>query len=61
VDGRVAFFVEHNLRNARTVADIDEDEVAKIAAAVHPSHEHSSLARIGSAKSATAVGALQVA
>jgi hypothetical protein len=61
VDRRIAFFVEHDLRNARTVADVNKNKVAKIAAAVHPSHEHSSLAGIGSAKSATAVGALQVA
>ena len=32
-------FVEHNLRNAGTVAQINEDQLAQIAAAMHPAHQ----------------------
>jgi len=61
VNGRITLLVEHDLRHAGTVADIHKDEVAQVAAAVHPSHEHGLLAGVGGAQSATAVGALQIA
>jgi hypothetical protein len=58
---RIALFIEHDLRDTRAVANVNKNEVAQIAPAVHPSHEHGSLAGVGSAQSATAMGALQVA
>ena len=51
MDGRVQFVVEHDLGDAAAVAQIDEDDVAEIAAAVDPSHEDSFLARVGEAQS----------
>ena len=40
------FFVEHNLGNAAAVAQVEEDEVAVIAAAVDPAHQHNVFAGV---------------
>jgi hypothetical protein len=39
--------IEHHLRDAGAVAHIEKDEVAVIAAAVHPAHQHHRLAGVG--------------
>jgi hypothetical protein len=39
--------VEHHLSDAAAVAQVDEDNLAQIAAPVAPSHEHNFLAGIG--------------
>jgi hypothetical protein len=44
------FRAEHHLRDAGAVAQIDKNELAEIAAAVHPSHQDDFLARIGKAQ-----------
>ena len=46
VDRRIALFVEHNLSDTATVANIDKDEIAEIAPTVDPAHEHGLLARV---------------
>ena len=50
--------VQDNLRYAGAVAQVEKDEVAVIAAAVDPAHQHHVLAGIAGAKLATGVGAL---
>jgi hypothetical protein len=52
------FFVEDNLRDAVAVAQVEEDEVAVIAAAVDPAHEGDGFAGVGSAEFAAGMGAL---
>jgi hypothetical protein len=49
------------LRDAVAVAQIEEDEVAVIAAAVDPAHEGDGLAGVGGAEFAAGVGALACA
>jgi len=50
VNGGIQFMIEHDLRHAGAVAQVDEDDLAKIAAAVDPSHEHNFFARVGEPK-----------
>jgi hypothetical protein len=52
--------VEDDLGHAVAVTQIDEDEAAVIAPALHPSEEDDLLADVGRAQLATAVGALQL-
>ena len=61
VNGGVRLVVEHDLGDAGAVADVDKNEVAEVAAAVHPSHEDGFLAGVGGAQCAAHVGASQVA
>ena len=49
--GGIQFVVEHHLSDAAAVAQIDEDNLAKIAAAVHPSHQDNFFARVGETQS----------
>ena len=53
--------IEHDLGDAGAVAQVDEDEVAEIAAAVHPSHENGFFARVGCAQCAAGMSSPQVA
>ena len=51
---------DDDLRDAAAVAQIEEDEVAEIAAAVHPSHEHNFRAGVGGAQLATHMSTFQI-
>ena len=53
---RRQLFIEHHLGNAAAVAHIEEDQVAVIAAAVHPAHEHHVFAGVGGAQFAAVDG-----
>ena len=57
VDPRVGLDIEHDLGHTRAVAQIDEKQVAMIAALVHPSHEHSFFSGVGNAQRPAHVGA----
>ena len=56
-----ALAIENHLRHARAVADVDEDQVAEVAAAVDPSHEHGFLAGVGSAELSASVRTSKIA
>jgi hypothetical protein len=51
VDGAIAFGIEDDLRYAGAVAEIDEQQVAVVAAAVDPSHEDGFFTGVGGAQS----------
>ena len=51
VDSSVQFVVEHYLRDAAAIAQIDKDDLAKVAPAVHPSHQDGFLTGVGEAQS----------
>ncbi len=53
------FLVEHHLADAGAVAQIEEDQVAVVAAAVDPAHHDNVLAGVGGAQFAAAVGAFK--
>ena len=53
------FFVEDNLGDAGAVAEVEEDEIAVVAAAVDPPHEGDGLAGVGAAEFAAGVRALE--
>jgi hypothetical protein len=59
VGQRRGFFVEHHLRDAGAVAEVEEDEVAVVAAAVHPAHQGNGFAGVRDAEIAAAMRALQ--
>ena len=61
VYGGVQFVVEHHLGHAGAVAQIDEDDLAQVAAAVDPSHEHNFFAGIGEPKSSAHMSSSEVA
>ena len=48
-------------RDAGAVAQVEEDEVAVVAAAVDPAHEDDLLAGVGGAQFAAEMGAFQIA
>jgi hypothetical protein len=50
---------EHDLRNAATVSEIDEDAAAVVAARRHPPEKHHRMPGIASAKRATVVGSFE--
>jgi hypothetical protein len=50
--------VQDHLRNAGAIAQIEEDEIAMVAATVHPTHQHYMLACLCGAKLPTSMGAL---
>ena len=61
---RGGFFVEDDLGDAGAVAEVEEDEIAVVAAAVDPAHERYGFAGVGlvnvtGAQVATHVGALE--
>ena len=47
-------FIENDLRDSAAVAQIDEDEIAKVAPPVHPAHQHDVLVGVGRAQVAVA-------
>ena len=55
VSCRAELFVEDDLRDAAAVADVEEDEVAVVAAAVDPAHEDYVLAGVFGAELSAAV------
>src|SRR5262249_10830325 len=57
---RVGRWLEHHLGESGTVAQIDEDAAAVIAARVHPAEEDHALASVGAAQGAAVVGPLQI-
>ena len=52
----VEFLIHDHLRDAATIAQVNEDEAAQVAAAVDPSHKHGLVAGIGGTQRATHVG-----
>ena len=55
VQARAALAVEHHLRDPGAVADVNENQVAEVAPAVHPSHEHGARSGIAGAQRAAGV------
>jgi hypothetical protein len=54
-------FVENDLRQARAIAQVNEDQLAQVAAAVHPAHQDHVFVRVRSTQVAAVVGAFQIA
>ena len=50
VDGGIQLVAEDDLRHSGAVAEIDENDLAKVAAAVDPSHEDGFFACVGEAQ-----------
>jgi hypothetical protein len=50
VYSRIEFVIADDLRHAGAVAQIDEDNLPKIAPSVHPSHKDSFFSRVGQAQ-----------
>ena len=61
MNGGVALGVKNNLRYAGAIAEINEEQVAVVAATVHPSHEDGFLAGVGRAEGAAHVSSSQIA
>src|SRR5208282_6714132 len=61
MDGRIQFVVKDNLGYAGAVAQVNEDDLAEVAAAVDPSHEHNFLACIGESKLPAHMSSFEVA
>ncbi len=53
--------VEHNLGDAGAVAKVEKDEVAVVAAAINPAHQHHLLAGIGGAQVAAQMRPFKIA
>ncbi len=53
-------FVEHNLRQSRAVAQVNEDQLAQIAAAMNPAHQDHIFISVRRAQVAAVVGAFQI-
>lgn len=43
----VQFAIEHDLRHAGAVAQVNEDDAAEVTTAIDPSHEHGFFSGIG--------------
>ena len=56
----VELFIEHDLSNSSAVAKIDEDQLAEIAPAMDPAHEHDVFIGVGGAEGATIICAFQI-
>jgi hypothetical protein len=52
--------VENDLRDSSTVAQIDKNDAAQIAAAVNPAHERNGFAGIGGAEFSATMSALEI-
>ena len=61
MQGGAVVLVEDDLGDAGAVAHVDEDEVAEVAAAVHPAHEDDARAGVGGAQSPAGVRAPKIA
>jgi hypothetical protein len=57
VQVRVGVGPENHLRDAVTVAQVDEDDAAEVVTPVHPPHQHDALAFVGNAQLAARVRA----
>ena len=57
--GGVLLLVEDNLRQARAVAQVNENQIAKVAPPMDPAHQDDVFVGIGGAKIAAVVCALQ--
>ena len=53
--------IEDHLGNAAAVTDINKNEVAQVAAAVYPAHEHNFFVCIGGAQCAAGMRPLKIA
>src|SRR5580692_7631397 len=58
---RLRFFVEDHLYDAGAIAHVEEEEIAKVAAAMDPAENNDVLIRVGSTERAAVVSAFQVA
>jgi hypothetical protein len=54
---RLRLFVEDDLDDAGAVAEVEEEEIAEVAAAMDPAHYDGVVAGVGGAESAAVVGA----
>ena len=54
---RLCFFVEDDLDDAGAVADVEEEEIAEVAAAGYPAQDDGVFAGVGGAQGAAVVGA----
>ncbi len=54
---RLRFFVEDDLHDAGAVAEVEEEEIAEVAAAMYPAHDDGVSAGVGGAERAAVVGA----
>ncbi len=61
VNGGVQFVVEDDLRDAGAVAEVDKDNLAEVAAAVDPSHEHNFFASIGEPEGSAHMSSFEIA
>ena len=52
--------VEDNLRDSGAVAQVDEDQLAQIAPAMHPAHQDDVFVRVRGAQRAAVICALQI-
>ena len=59
--GSVGLFVEDDLENSRTIAEVNKQQVAKIAPTVHPPHQHSFFASIGGTQFAAHMSSPKIA
>jgi hypothetical protein len=57
--GGVLLFIEHNLRQASAIAQINKNQVAKVAPPVDPAHQNDVFIRVSGAKIAAVVRSLQ--
>ncbi len=61
VRGGLRFLVEDHLDNTSAIANVEEEQVAKVAAAGNPAHDDGVAAFVGGAQRAAVVCALQIA
>jgi hypothetical protein len=61
VYGGAQFVIEHNLGDAGSVAQVDEDDLAEVTAAVDPSHENDFFAGVGEPKGSAHMSSSEVA
>jgi hypothetical protein len=55
------FLVQHNLTDAGAIAQIEKDQIAVIAAAVHPAHQNNSFSSVSGAKIAAVMRPFEIA
>ncbi len=60
MQARAALPVENYLRHPGAVADVNENQVAEVAPAVHPSHEHGARSGIAGAQRAAGVSSSKI-
>ncbi len=58
-EGRDPVRIEDDLHEALAVAQVDEDDAAVVAAAVHPAHQRHGLGEVAAVDAAAVIGALQ--